>query len=83
MYSLWGTHAAAPLVLLPVPKGKRNFKMTYLEAQMELEGILADLAFSARVIFFHHFVFKNFDSEKSYLDFKSFSFELRCRSEFY
>ena len=56
--------------------------MTYLEAQMELEGILADLACSARVIFFHHFVFKNFDSEKSYLDFKSFSFELRCRSEY-
>ena len=52
--------------LLHVPKGEGNFKMTYLEAQMELEGILADLAFSAKVIFFHQFLSKNIDSEKSY-----------------
>ena len=71
------------IFLLPVPKGKGKFKMTYLEAQMELEGILADLAFSAKVIFFHQFLSKTFDSEKSYLDLKYFSFELRCITQIF
>jgi lipid-A-disaccharide synthase-like uncharacterized protein len=53
--------------------------MTYLETYWELEGILADLAFSARVIFFHQFLSKNIDSEKSYLGSKYFSSQLRCR----
>ena len=52
--------------LLPVPKGERNFKMTYLESYWELEGILPDLVFSAICHFFHQFLFQNFHSEKSY-----------------
>ena len=56
--------------------------MTYLESYWELEGILADLGFSARVIFFHHFLSKNISSEKSYRGSKYFSFELRCRKKY-
>ena len=56
--------------------------MTYLESYWELEGILADLGFSARGIFFHHFLSTNICSEKSYRGSKYFSFELRCRKNF-
>ena len=38
--------------LLPVTNGGKLFKMTVLEAQTELEGILPDLGFSPIVFFF-------------------------------
>ena len=37
--------------LLPVSKGSSEFKLRFLERYLDLEKILADLGFSARVYF--------------------------------
>ena len=42
--------------LLPVSNGERNFKMTYLRAPEELDAKIADLSFSARVVFLCKFL---------------------------
>ena len=41
-----------PTGVLPVPNGEGMFKMTFLVGYWELEGILADLGFSAKLFFF-------------------------------
>ena len=68
--------------LLPESNSEVHFKMTYLEGYWELEGILADLAFSARVHFLYQFLSKNIYSEKSCRGSKYFVFELRCKLGF-
>ena len=58
------------------------FQMTYLEGYWELEEILADLAFSAKVHFLYQLLSKNIYSEKSFRGSKYVLFELRCKLRF-
>ena len=69
--------------LLPVPKGEGNFKPTYLRAPTELANILADLAFSAILVFLFKILFKNFHGDFFYRGLIFFMFELRCEGKIF
>ena len=64
------------LELLPVTNGACNFKSTYLRAPAKLDDKMADLAFSARVVFFLKFLSKNIFSARRKLFFKIDTLEL-------
>ena len=67
--------------LLRVPKGERNFDLTYLRAPWAVGIIIAYLSFSAIWYFLFKFSWKNIHGEKSYRGWNFFSFELRCGHE--
>ena len=59
-----------PNVLLPVSNLGSRFKMTYLRAPEELDDIIADLGFSAKVLFFLIFLLKNISGARRNLIFE-------------
>ena len=65
-------------LVLRVPNGERNFKMTYLRAPWIIFNIIAYLSFSAKTYFLCNFFLQNFHFEKSYGDLIFYVFELRC-----
>ena len=77
-YSSEKSYSKSFKVVLHVPNGDSNFKLTYLRAPMELANKIADLGFSEKSYFLYDFLFKTFHSEKSYRGLIFFVSELRC-----
>ena len=67
--------------LLRVPKGARNFDLTYLRAPWAVGIIIGYLSFSAIWYFLFKISWQNIHGEKSYRGWNYFSFELRCGHE--
>ena len=65
------------MCVLPVSNGELNFKSTVLRAPKELDDIIADLSFSARVYFFLIFLFENICGARRKIMLLFWMFELR------